>query len=292
MRNLILTMTLLLAVTVGGCSDDEEVVADPLGWWSTEVWGTGPNDVLSLGFDADRAAPFIQRGNLNGWTSTELDVSDLVAEYKEIFGQDREPLFELWAAGGPAGHVHLAGNLGVVYREAPGGWERVYSGLRLTDWRGVWATDEHVFVVGTFGKILRLEGDQYVLDEPVDHDLMAVWGSAPNNVWAVGNGTLHWNGTVWQTIDIGPELLYVTIDGRSASDIFVGGDAGVILHYDGMAWSEDYRHTRAGIADIQCFDDGTVVALAPREDGGTDFLERRDGSWHHSGQIAGVTLDA
>ena len=296
MRYLLWTTVLLTALAVAGCSDDEEPAVESLGWWSTEVWGTGPADVLNLGFNADRAAPFVQRGGVAGWSTTELDVSDLVAEYQSIFGADRQPLFELWAAGGPAGHVHLAGNFGVVYREQAGGWERVYTGLRLTNWRGVWATDEHVFIVGTAGKILRREGDLYVLDEPdpdQPRDLLAVWGSAPDNVWAVGDGVLHWNGSAWLPADLGPDLVYTAIDGRSANDIFVGGDTGLILHFSGLAWTEDYYHTRADIVDIQCFADGTVMALAPLESGGTDVLER-DGedTWGLAVTLDGVTLDA
>lgn len=82
--------------------------------------------------------------------------------------------------------------------------------------------------------------------------LYDVWGSAENNVWAVGwDGTptttaadggvlLHFDGTGWkqQTLPSGVKLLE-SIWGSSASDIWAGGifdDKAGLLHFDGATW--------------------------------------------------------
>lgn len=292
MKNMLWCVVLMSVVlAVAGCSDDEETVADPLGWWSTEVWGTGAADVLEMGFDADMLTPYVRRGSLGAWTVTDLDVDDLVEEYRGIYGEDLNPFFELWAAGGPAGSIHLAGSFGLVYRENGGSWERVYTGLGLTDWQGVWATDTAAFIVGDGGKILRRDGDQYVLDTPGNINLLAVWGASETGVWAVGNGAFYWNGNAWQSVGVGPGAVLATIDGRAHDDIYAGGETGLILHYDGQSWQEDHRHQRADVRDLQCFADGTVMALAPLAITDTDILVK-DGTWELTATLEGVTLDA
>jgi hypothetical protein len=291
-KNLLWCVALLAALVLSGCNEDEEPEAADRGWWSTEVWGTGPGDVLELSFDGDSLQPAVRRGGAAGWTRTELDVSDLVAEYRAIFGADREPYFQLWAAGGPDGSIHLAGDFALVYRQDGASWERVYSGLRLTDWQDVWATGEDAFIVGTAGKILRRTGDTYVLDEPVSGDLLAVWGSGPGDVWAVGDGALHWYGGNWMPTVVASGVVLAALDGRAADDIYAAGETGLILHYDGQAWTQEYRHTRGDVVALACLDAETVMALAVWPDkGGTDVLVRTDG-WRRADELRGVVLDA
>ena len=66
--------------------------------------------------------------------------------------------------------------------------------------------------------------------------LLAVWGSASNNVWAVGGGSLHWNGTTWLRSDPAVSNLYAAW-GSAANDIWAVGKSGLVVHWDGDAWS-------------------------------------------------------
>jgi hypothetical protein len=56
-----------------------------------------------------------------------------------------------------------------------------------------------VWAVGLQGLILHFDGR--VWSQPMSGTadvLWSVWGSAPDDVWTVGNGAvLHWNGSVW-----------------------------------------------------------------------------------------------
>jgi hypothetical protein len=79
----------------------------------------------------------------------------------------------------------------------------------------------------------------------------SVWGSAPNNVYAVGDESgqgliSHYNGIDWQTTHVAITPSLQGVWGSSANDIYaVGGGArngscctgaGTILHFDGNSW--------------------------------------------------------
>ncbi len=72
-----------------------------------------------------------------------------------------------------------------------------------------------------------------------DEQLLGVWGSAVDDVWAVGeSGTvLRFDGVGWQTSEpLGADAL-TAIWGAAANDVYTVSEAGEIFHYDGVAWS-------------------------------------------------------
>ena len=95
---------------------------------------------------------------------------------------------------------------------------------------------------------------------PIESHLNGIWGSGPDDVWAVGGewvddvthlvAIFHWDGTSWtQVLDLKQapagteELLHVW--GSGPSDVWAVGLSGTILHWDG----------------------GRLVACAERNDG-------------------------
>jgi hypothetical protein len=75
-------------------------------------------------------------------------------------------------------------------------------------------------------------------------DLRAVWGAAPDDVWAVGDGgaALHWNGAAWSPTFTGGAASLTGVWTAHASDAWaVGtnpGDASpVALRWDGFRWA-------------------------------------------------------
>ncbi|UCF94424.1 MAG: DUF4214 domain-containing protein, partial [Desulfobacterales bacterium] len=67
-----------------------------------------------------------------------------------------------------------------------------------------------------------------------------VWGSAANDVFAVGNSRtiLHYDGNSWKAMDSASANDLRGVWGSSAGDVFAVGNSGTILHYDGSAWDE------------------------------------------------------
>jgi len=71
--------------------------------------------------------------------------------------------------------------------------------------------------------------------------LRAVWGSGPNDVWAVGGSgsALHFTGQAWTEVPYGMPLpgAATVVWGSAPNNVFVGGEGGVILQWDGRTWT-------------------------------------------------------
>ena len=69
--------------------------------------------------------------------------------------------------------------------------------------------------------------------------LPGVWGSGPSDVWVDGEGgiVLHWNGTTWTAVPSGTTEFLSVPWGTGPDDVWVVGSAGTIIHWNGSAWS-------------------------------------------------------
>jgi hypothetical protein len=75
-------------------------------------------------------------------------------------------------------------------------------------------------------------------DQPAA-DLLGVWGSAANDVWVVGNpgANLRWNGETWLAVPSGTTESLRAVWGSGTSDVWAVGGAGAIVHWDGTTWT-------------------------------------------------------
>jgi len=163
------------------------------------------------------------------------------------------------------------GNFGV--------WGSSASDVYLANWVGMWHFDgaawaivpelewhgtldvygfgaDDVWAVGPSGRILHYDGQAWsgarfdgdrVFGEPLgvwdnpprNFYLRGVWGSAANDLFVAGDsGTvLHWNGAAWSRMATGTRAELHRVWGSSATDVYVSGENGTLLHYDGSAWS-------------------------------------------------------
>lgn len=69
----------------------------------------------------------------------------------------------------------------------------------------------------------------------------ALWGSGPNDVWAVGpHGAIaHYDGKTWTEKDPITTKSLVGVSGSGPDDVWAVGQDGITLHYDGKAWKVD-----------------------------------------------------
>ncbi|MBX3263735.1 MAG: hypothetical protein KIS78_27325 [Labilithrix sp.] len=69
--------------------------------------------------------------------------------------------------------------------------------------------------------------------------LFDVWGSASDDVWAVGaRGTvLHWNGKAWQVSPTGVDDTFNAVWGTGASNVWIGASSHLMLR--GGGWNAD-----------------------------------------------------
>lgn len=69
--------------------------------------------------------------------------------------------------------------------------------------------------------------------------LLGVWGSAPDDIFAVGDGgtVLHYNGTDWGGMTSNTTASLTAVWGSSGTDVFAVGFGGTIIYYNGLGWS-------------------------------------------------------
>jgi hypothetical protein len=157
--------------------------------------------------------------------------------------------------------------------------------------------DGETWLVGEQGTALRWRSNGFTaIPTNTTATLYGVWGAAPDDLWAVGGVPdqssllLHFDGTAFSTVGAPPLAgALFKVWGSSASDVFVVGQAGTILHYDGKTWAPmqsgaDPRVTLFTVAGRAAND---VYAVGGQ---GTSVALHYDGtSW---APIAGAPLDA
>jgi hypothetical protein len=118
------------------------------------------------------------------------------------------------------------------------------------DLLGVWAnTDFDMWFVGSATRYflgpsappVAVHFDGFSLQPvrvPGTGVLYGVWGSASNDVWAVGDGGMivHWDGTGWVTVPSGTSEFLYAVNGTASDDVWAASGR-VMLHWDGTSWT-------------------------------------------------------
>ncbi len=90
----------------------------------------------------------------------------------------------------------------------------------------------------------------------VFHTLTSVWGSAKDDVWAVGSGgtILHWDGNTWTETPSGLQNTFLGIWGSGRNDVWVVSSTEVVLHgtrlQDGGAVWENRPTSVSGFTSV------------------------------------------
>ncbi len=87
--------------------------------------------------------------------------------------------------------------------------------------------------------VCSADGWCWELPYPQGHTMRAVWASAADDVWAVGdNGLiLHYDGIGWSRAESSVETTLNAVFGFARDDVWAAGDQGVVVHFDGDTWS-------------------------------------------------------
>jgi hypothetical protein len=203
------------------------------------VWSVSATDVWAVG----------EGGTIQHWNG-------LV--WSRVASGTTRTLYGVW--GSSPGDVWVVGASGTFLHWNGSAW----SSVLITNYPylfGVWgssATD--LWAVGSekvgsgpsaFYQAILLHGDGSSWERvasPTDgtqSQLNAVWGSATDDVWAVGvdvatnaNLILHWNGLAWSRVPSGAMHRLEAVWGSSATDVWAAGDS-TTVHWDGASWSTE-----------------------------------------------------
>jgi hypothetical protein len=128
----------------------------------------------------------------------------------------------------------------IIARTASAPWQlRALPAEAVYPLAAVWgAAPDDVWAVGYGGTILHYDGQRFSsLPSGSASNLTTVWGSGPRDVWAAGSNTLlHYDGIGWSLDESGPPVAWSELWGTGKSDIWAVA-SGKLLHYDGTAWS-------------------------------------------------------
>jgi photosystem II stability/assembly factor-like uncharacterized protein len=165
---------------------------------------------------------------------------------------------EVFVAGGGLGN----GSDGLLLHLKSAKWSTIRLGTTDTLWWVHAFSPTQLFAVGEKGAIFSSDGVTAVrMGSPTTATLFGVWGASPDDVWAVGGSPgsfgandvlLHYDGATW-TLVPPPEALgaaYFKVWGTAKNDVFVVGQAGLILHYDGTAWSRQASPVKATLLTV------------------------------------------
>ncbi len=171
-------------------------------------------------------------------------------------------------------------------------WSQVSLGLTvpLLNWVFGFGPND-ITAVGRSGTIVHWDGSAWSTQTtPTAEDLWGVWGASPDNLWAVGGRgredgqatLLHFDGTDWGAETI-PQLQRAGVNalfkvwGSSASDVYVVGQRGGVLHYDGNTWTEQLVGASEDLISVWGTGPDLVVAVGGR---GSGIVSLFDGtSW-------------
>ena len=113
--------------------------------------------------------------------------------------------------------------------------------LGTTQWLGISGTSaSDVWVVGLGGAIRHFDGTTWSTKASyTTAQLNRVVAFAPNDAWAVGYGvTLHWTGTVWNSIahPAGATTNFTDVWGSSAGSVWAVGSGNKLIWNVGAGW--------------------------------------------------------
>jgi len=94
----------------------------------------------------------------------------------------------------------------------------------------------------------------YQLTSP-QSTLHDVWTDGPTDVWVVGDGglILRYDGTSWHKIPSGTQANLNSIWGPSGTDLWAVGASGTALHWNGSSWQPDTGpNLNSGVLDFCC----------------------------------------
>ncbi len=228
-------------------------------------------------------------------------VPDLDRVPLSLYVAGRDEVFASGGAlgsGGDALFLHLQG----------GTPSQIPTGTKNTLWWLHGFSSSDIFLVGEQGTILHWNGSA-VSAEPsgTTKTLYGVWGPGAADLWAVGgmpgrdNVLLRRQGGAW-TVQPSPTPsgAYFKIWGSAADDIFICGEGGTILHYDGAAWSKQdtglpasttlftvHGRSRSDVVAVGGFGRGVALHYD-----GTRWSTLPDALFSSVGSLAGAAMDS
>jgi len=233
----------------------------------------GPDGGADVGPEAASASPewkpvleHLEGALLSVWGTSERDV---------------------WTVGGSLGN----GGDALVLRFDGVTWKRPRPGGTETYWWVHGTGPNDVWLVGEKGRITHWDGAKFEeRTSGTTATLFGVWAAAPDDAWAVG-GTpdqpgaandvlLHWDGAAWkpEALPEAKKVALFKVWGAAREDVYVVGEAGVVWHKKGGAWTREAEGVARGRLTTVSGCSATEIFAV----GGRDLLTSNGAAWTRS----------
>ncbi len=199
-------------------------------------WGTGPGDIWVTGYTGEEGDRYGVIHHFDG-ASWSSPAAGTGGHLDCVWGSGRDDIFVAGNDGsGYGGYIAHFADGQFDWNEYPDSW---IGGLWGSGPNDVWAAGED---------LLHYDGSEWTPTEkpPEYHMFHGVWGSGPDDFWAVGSqGTtaigvsgviLHWDGAAWTEAAVTPLNELWNIWGSGPNDVWAVG-SGAIYHFDGSEWT-------------------------------------------------------
>ena len=106
--------------------------------------------------------------------------------------------------------------------------------------------------------------------------LNGIWGPPGGSLFAVGDSglVLRYDGSAWSLSPSGTRARLAAVSGSSGTDVWAGGAGGTLLHFDGSGWSAVGSPTDADIEAVWVASTGEVFVAA-----GSTVFRRTGAGW-------------
>ncbi len=140
----------------------------------------------------------------------------------------------------------VVGERGAIYR-AGETFERMSSPVTnatLYGTWGDWAVGGSPLGNGANDVLLRFDGTAWKRFDPpaaLGIAYFKIWGRADDDVWVVGERgfTMHWDGAAWTRVMTPTRATLLTVAGAGGELWAVGGPPAVMLRWDGAEWKDE-----------------------------------------------------
>jgi len=152
---------------------------------------------------------------------------------------------DVWTVGGDPGD----GSGAFVLHFDGTEWRRLSTGQNVDLWWVHAFPNGPVFLGGTAGTILRYEAGNFTeMATPSDATVFGIWGTTPDDLWAVGGKPTEpgsafvwrWDGASWAAPSGLPAIpinSWFKVWGRANDDVRIVGMDGAMLEFDGQSFS-------------------------------------------------------
>lgn len=269
--------------------------------WLLSTWGPSRNDQYAVG--GTEAEGRVEHYDGKSWSRLELGVSTPLLNWVHGFGSDDVTIVgnagtvlhlsngvwtkqttptdqnlwgvwgatpsDLWSVGGSGKNE---GDATVLHFDGTT-WTQVtlpkLAKAGVMAFFKVWGTSaDNVYVVGQAGAVLHYDGTSWK-EELVgaSSDLIAVWGTGPSDVVAVGGRAIgsvsRWDGSSWHTESLGPLPGLNGVWTRKPGTVHVVGVAGTlgVLHTADWSFVDHSRPIDLDVHGVFASDGGPLVAV-------------------------------